>query len=63
MITDKTFSWTISGVASTAHALVISTLSRNIFVNADWTEQRMFLAQLKFQQNFVVIYVYSYWNR
>lgn len=41
MITDKTFSWTISGVASTAHALVISTLSRNI-VNADWTEQRLF---------------------
>lgn len=57
MITDKTFSWTISGVASTAHALVISTLSRNIFVNADWTEQRLFLAQLKFQQNFVVIYI------
>lgn len=56
MITDKTFSWTISGVASTAHALVIS-------VNADWTEQRMFLAQLKFQQNFVVIYIYSHWNR
>lgn len=42
MITDKTFSWTISGVAYTAHALVISTLSRNIFVNADWTEQRLF---------------------
>lgn len=42
MITDKTFSWTISGVASTAHALVISILSRNIFVNADWTEQRLF---------------------
>lgn len=41
MITDKTFSWTISGVASTAHALVIFALSRNIFVNADWTEQRM----------------------
>lgn len=63
MITDKTFSWTISGVASTAHALVIFALSRNIFVNADWTKQRMFLAQLKFQQNFVVIYMYSHWNR
>lgn len=63
MITDKTFSWTISGVAYTAHALVISTLSRNIFVSADWTEQRLFLAQLKFQQNFVVIYIYSHWNR
>lgn len=63
MITDKTFSWTISGVASTAHALVIFALSRNIFVNADWTEQRMFLAQFKFQQNFVVIYMYSHWNK
>lgn len=60
MITDKTFSWTISGVASIAHALVIFALSRNIFVNADWTEQRMFLAQLIFQQNFVVIYIYSH---
>lgn len=60
MITDKTFSWTISGVASIAHALVIFALSRNIFVNADWTEQRVFLAQLIFQQNFVVIYIYSH---
>lgn len=48
MITDKTFSWTISGVASTAHALVTFALQCKIHVNADWTEQRMFLAQLKF---------------